>query len=56
VKEDLLPNLWSGAGVVMDNLSSHKVEGVKEMIEGVGSQVIYLSPYSAEFNPIEHLW
>jgi transposase len=56
VKEDLLPNLWSGAGVVMDNLRPHKVEGVKEMIEGVGGQVIYLSPYSCEFNPIEHLW
>jgi putative transposase len=56
VKEDLLPNLWSGAGVVMDNLTSHKVEGVKSMIEGVGAQVIYLSSYSCEFNPIEHLW
>ncbi len=56
VKEDLLPNLWSGAGVVMDNLTAHKVEGVKEMIEGVGGQVIYLSSYSCEFNPIEHLW
>ena len=52
----ILPNLWSGAGVVMDNLSAHKVEGVKEMIEGVGGQVIYLSSYSCEFNPIEHLW
>jgi len=56
VREDLVPNLWSGAGVVMDNLTSHKVEGVKEMIEGVGAQVIYLSAYSCEFNPIEHLW
>lgn len=56
VKEDLLPNLWSGVGVVMDNLTDHKVEGVKEMIEGVGGQVIYLSSYSCEFNPIEHLW
>lgn len=56
VREDLVPNLWPGAGVVMDNLTSHKVEGVKEMIEGVGAQVIYLSAYSCDFNPIEHLW
>lgn len=56
VREDLVPNLWSGARVVMDNLTSHKVEGVKEMIEGVGAQVIYLSAYSCDFNPIEHLW
>ena len=56
VREDLVPNLWSGARVVMDNLTSHKVAGVKEMIEGVGAQVIYLSAYSCEFNPIEHLW
>jgi transposase len=56
VKEILVPQLWTGAGVVMDNCSIHKVEGVKEMIEGVGAETIYLSPYSCEFNPIEHLW
>lgn len=56
VKEVLVPQLWTGAGVVMDNCSIHKVEGVKEIIEGAGGQVIYLSSYSCEFNPIEHLW
>jgi transposase len=40
----------------MDNLKVHKVEGVEEMIEAVGASVVYLSPYSLEFNPIEHLW
>ena len=56
VKETLVPQLWPGAAVTMDNCSIHKVEGVREMIEGVGAEVIYLSPYSCEFNPIEHLW
>jgi transposase len=54
--EELVPKLWEGAVVVMDNLKAHKVAGVKEMIEAVGAKVIYLSPYSPEFNPIEHLW
>lgn len=56
VEEELVPKLWPGAVVVMDNLKAHKVAGVKEMIEAVGAKVLYLSPYSPEFNPIEHLW
>jgi transposase len=56
VQEGLAPKLWKGAVVVMDNLRVHKVEGVEEMIEAVGARVVYLSPYSPEFNPIEHLW
>jgi len=56
VKEELTPKLWKGAVVVMDNLRVHKVKGVSEMIEAVGARVVYLSPYSPEFNPREHLW
>ena len=56
VQEQLVPKLWKGAVLVMDNLKVHKVEGVEEMIEAVGASVVYLSPYSPEFNPIEHLW
>ena len=56
VAQQLVPKLWQGAVVVMDNLKAHKVEGIEEMLEGVGARVIYLSPYSPEFNPIEHLW
>lgn len=54
--EELTPNLWKGAVVVMDNLPAHKVNGITKIIEDVGAKVIYLSPYSPEFNPIEHLW
>lgn len=56
VAQQLVPKLWQGAVVVMDNLTAHKVEGIEQMIEAVGARVVYLSPYSPEFNPIEHLW
>jgi transposase len=56
VNEVLVPNLWPGACVVMDNFSSHKVTGIKEAIESVGAHLIYLSPYSPEFSPIENCW
>jgi putative transposase len=56
VSEHLVPKLWSGAVVVMDNLKAHKVEGIEQMVEAVRARVVYLSPYSPEFNPIEHLW
>ena len=52
--EDVLcPTLKRGQVVVMDNLSSHKGERVRELIEGEGCELIYLPPYSPEFNPIE---
>jgi transposase len=37
----------------MDNLPAHKVKGIREAIESVGATVIYLSPYSPDFSPIE---
>jgi transposase len=49
----LLPALKEGDVVVMDNLSVHKSERVREIIEGTGAQILYLPPYSPEFNPIE---
>lgn len=56
LREDLAPQLWPGAVVTMDNLSAHKVEGVSEILAEVGARALYLSPYSPEFNPIEHWW
>ena len=56
VEQMLVPNLWVGACVVMDNLSSHGVEGVRELIEAAGAKLVYLSPYSPDFNPIENCW
>ena len=40
----------------MDNLSSHKVSGIVEMIEAVGAQILFLPPYSPDLNPIELMW
>ncbi|MEH2282851.1 MAG: IS630 family transposase [Nostoc sp.] len=56
VTQVLVPNLWPGATVVMDNFSSHKVTGIREAIEAVGARLIYLSPYSPDFSPIENCW
>jgi len=56
VKEGLAPVLESGDIVVLDNLATHKVAGVKEALEAVGARVEYLPPYSPDFNPIENLW
>ena len=56
IEKCLLPQLWTGAVVVMDNLPAHKVKPIKPLIESVGAQVLYNSPYSPEFNPIEHWW
>ena len=52
----LCPKLKPGNVVVMDNLSSHKVAGVRELIEATGAQVRDLPPYSPDFNPIEKCW
>jgi transposase len=53
VRQQLVPTLRSGDIVVMDNLASHKVPGVREAIAGAGAQVAYLPPYSPDLNPIE---
>ena len=56
VEQILVPCVWPGAVVVMDNLSAHKVKGIQETIEAAGATVVYLSPYSPDFNPIENCW
>ena len=53
VQQQLVPTLQPGDIVVMDNLGSHKVAGVRQAIERVGARVVYLPPYSPDFNPIE---
>lgn len=53
VEQFLAPVLNPGDLVVLDNLSSHKVAGVREAIEGRGASLLYLPPYSPDLNPIE---
>jgi len=55
-REALVPSLRRGDIVVMDNLSSHYAQGVREAIEEAGCSLLYLPPYSPELNPIEHTW
>jgi transposase len=52
LEDVLLPTLKRGQVVVMDNLSAHKGERVRELIEQKGCELIYLPPYSPDFNPI----
>ncbi|AFY36557.1 transposase-like protein [[Leptolyngbya] sp. PCC 7376] len=56
ISQKLIPNLWAGACVVMDNCSIHLGESVRTMIEAVGAKLIYLPPYSPDFSPIENCW
>jgi transposase len=49
----LVPELRTGDIVIMDNLATHKVDGVRQAIEEAGGRILYLPPYSPDFNPIE---
>jgi transposase len=54
VDQVLVPELRPGDVVVMDNLGSHKGAGVRTSIEATGATLLYLPPYSPDFNPIEN--
>jgi len=56
LEQVLGPKLQAGDVVVMDNLSAHKVKGVRELIAARGAELLYLPPYSPDFNPIEKAW
>lgn len=56
VEQILAPTLAPGDIVVLDNLSAHKVAGVRQAIEATGARLLYLPPYSPDFNPIEQLF
>jgi transposase len=53
VEQVLVPTLKPGDVVIMDNLRSHKVAGVREAIEGAGAKLMFIPPYSPDLNPIE---
>jgi transposase len=54
--EVLCPQLKPGEVVVMDNLSAHKVDGVRARLAAAGAEPLYLPPYSPDLNPIEKAW
>ena len=56
VRQCLVPVLTSGDIVILDNLGSHKVAGIREAITSAGAKLWYLPPYSPDLNPIEKLF
>ncbi len=56
VTQGLVPALRPGEVVILDNLATHKIRGVREVIEAAGARLLYLPPYSPDFNPIEPMW
>ncbi len=56
IKNVLIPELITGQIVIMDNASFHKSNKIKTLIESVGCRLIFLPPYSPDFNPIENYW
>lgn len=53
VEQVLVPEIKPGDIVIMDNLPAHKVSGIRDAIEAAGARLLYLPPYSPDFNPIE---
>lgn len=56
LREELLCQLTAGSVVIMDNASIHKGGNVEELITQAGCRLLYLPPYSPDFNPIELAW
>lgn len=56
IETQLCPTLKQGDIVIADNLSSHKVAGIRELVEAKGARILYLPPYSPDLNPIEQVF
>jgi transposase len=56
LQEVLLPQLWVGAIILMDNLSVHHREEIRTVIEAAGVKLVFLPPYSPDLSPIELCW
>jgi transposase len=56
IEQILFPTLKAGDIVVLDNLSAHKSQRIRELVETVGAQLWYLPAYSPDLNPIEKMW
>ncbi|ESA37918.1 transposase [Leptolyngbya sp. Heron Island J] len=56
ISQKLVPNLWKGECVILDNCKIHLGKDVEAMIKAAGARLIYLPPYSPDFSPIENCW
>ena len=52
----LVPHLWTGYHVIMDNAQIHQEKYIRPLIEDAGAELIFLPPYSPDFSPIENCW
>jgi transposase len=55
-EQDLLPQLMPGSVLVLDNASIHKGGRLEELAQAADCRILYLPPYSPDFNPIEMVW
>jgi transposase len=55
-RQGLAARLHPGDVVILDNLATHKILGVRQAIEALGARLLYLPPYSLDFNPIEPMY
>ena len=55
VRQGLVPTLQKHDLVIMDNLATHKIPGVGQAIETAGARLLYLPPYSPDFNSLENV-
>lgn len=56
LENDLIPTLHEGDIIIMDNMRSHHIKKVAEVIQNAKMHLLYLPPYSPDFNPIEKMW
>lgn len=56
VQEVLLPRLPPGSVLILDNARIHHRQTLQEIVEAAGCRILYLAPYSPDFNPIELVW
>jgi transposase len=56
VAQCLAPELGPGDVVVLDKLSAHRTDRVRDLVEATGARLVFLPGYSPDFNPIEHAW
>ena len=56
IEKCLVPELKPNQVIVMDNATFHKSEATRKLIESVECKLLYLPPYSSDFNPIEQKW
>ena len=56
IEEFLIPELKPNQTVILDNAAFHKLQRTRELVESAKCQLLYLPPYSPDFNPIEQKW